>query len=167
MSKQPVSILAFLGWLVLFEAVLVGIIVLVCSYAPTVQGPVITTVALLGLLAICRAAFKLLWNRMLMDYPPQEVPAHAKSKSFQSFSFGSVNMGLSINAAADDTYLHIEPILPWRLLGASSASIPFDAMEPLTKHKAVRVGKWTMAGPKWCLENAHKPPKTADFAQSE
>jgi hypothetical protein len=63
-------------------------------------------------------------------------------------------MGLSINAAVDDTYLHIEPILPWRLLGAASASIPFDAMTPLTKHRIVRVGKWTMCGPKWCLERA-------------
>jgi hypothetical protein len=167
MSKPPMSILAFLGWLLLFEAVIVAIITLVVMHAPSVQIPVITVLSIIGLLVICRAAFKLLWNRMLVDYPPQEVPAHAKSKSFQSFSFGSVNMGLSINAAVDDTYLHIEPILPWRLLGASSASIPFDAMEPITKHRVVRVGKWTMAAPKWCLENAHKPPKAADFTQSE
>ncbi|MDP6600912.1 MAG: hypothetical protein QGH76_01305 [Phycisphaerales bacterium] len=154
MNTPPMSILGFLGWLLLFEAVIVVIIMLVVIHAPSIQVPVITVLSIIGLLVICRAAFKLLWNRMLMDYPPQEVPAHAKSKSFQSFSFGFVNMGLSINAATDDTYLHIEPILPWRLLGAASASIPFDAMTPLTKHRIVRVGKWTMYGPKWCLERA-------------
>ena len=148
------SILGFLGWLILFDLVLVGIIVMVSMYAPSVQGPVITVVAVLGILGIMRAAFRLLWNRMLADYPPQEIPAHAESKAFQSFSFGYVNMGLSINAAVDDTYLHIEPILPFRALGAVSASIPFSAMTPTDRGRTVRIQKWTMYAPKWCLKNA-------------
>ena len=137
-----------------FEAAIIGLIILVTMWTPSIQGPVISVIAAVGIIVICRAAFKLLWNRMLVDYPPQEVPAQAKSRRFQSFSFGWVNMGLSINAAVDDTYLHIEPILPWRLLGAASASIPFDAMKPLTIHRTVQVGKWTMCGPRWCLEQA-------------
>jgi hypothetical protein len=161
MKQQPMSIGAFLGWLVLFEAILLGIIFLVILWTPTIQGPVITVIALAGIIVILRAAFQLLWNRMLLNYPPHEIPAHATSKRFQSFSLGWVNMGLSINAAVDDTYLHIEPIFPWRLLGAASASIPFDAMTPIGKGRTVRVETWTMSGPRWCLERAggQAPPQ--------
>ena len=160
MSKPPISIGMFLGWLVLFESVLVGIIILVTMWTPQIQGPVISVIAAIGIIVILRTAFQLLWNRMLSNYPPCEVPASATCRSFQSFSIGWVNMGLSINAAVDDTYLHIEPILPWRILGAASASIPFDAMTPVGKGRTVRIDSWTMSGPKWCLEKAYDPPAT-------
>jgi len=95
---------------------------------------------------------------MLAEFPPQEVPVSAQKKSYQSFSFGFVNMGLSINAATDDEFLHMEPILPWRALGAASASIPFSAMAVSDRGRTVKIGKYTMAGPKWCFEKAGTRP---------
>ncbi|MCP4758430.1 MAG: hypothetical protein GY876_03070 [Planctomycetes bacterium] len=159
MNTKRMPIWVFLLWLVVFECFLVTGIVLVLMYAPSPShGPIITFVALFALAVIASAAFRLLWNPMLAAFPPQEVPVTAKKKSFQSFSFGLVNMGLSINAATDEDYLHIEPILPWRALGAASASIPFTAMTPSDCGRTVKVDKWTMAGPKWCFEKATKPP---------
>ncbi|MDP7070511.1 MAG: hypothetical protein QF561_04090 [Phycisphaerales bacterium] len=147
----------FLVWLLAFEAILVTGIVLMLNYAPaSYHGPVITIVALLAVAAIAAAAFRVLWNPLLAEFPTQEVPVTARKKSFQSFSFGFVNMGLSINAATDDEFLHIEPILPWRALGARSASIPFSAMTPSDRGRTVRIGKYTMTGPKWCFEGASR-----------
>jgi len=152
--KKPVPLCVFLIWLCVFEAALVAGIVCVIMYAPALQVPVITVVCIFGISAIASASFRLLWNRMLTDFPQKDVPLHAKKKSFQSFSFGSVNMGLSINATVDESYLHIQPILLWRVLGAASASIPFSKMVPGEKPTIVHIGSLKMAGPRWCLENA-------------
>ena len=154
MSKKPPSIGMFLLVLVAFEVVLVGLVVLTIQYMPAWQGPAISVITVLGIALIARAAFRLLWNRMLAPWPPLEIPSQAARRSFQSFSFGNVNMAFSINAAVDDTHLHLEPILPWRALGAHSASIPFSAMTPSGRGRTVRIGDHTVWGPKWCLKNA-------------
>ena len=154
MSKKPQSICMFLLVLVAFEVVLVGLVVLTIQYMPAWQGPAISVITVLGIAIIARAAFRLLWNRMLAPWPPLEIPSQAARRSFQSFSFGNVNMAFSINAAVDDTHLHLEPILPWRALGAHSASIPFSAMTPSGRGRTVRIGDHTVWGPKWCLKNA-------------
>ena len=154
MSKKPPSICMFLLVLVAFEVVLVGLVVLTIQYMPAWQGPAISVITVLGIALIARAAFRLLWNRMLAPWPPLEIPSQAAHRSFQSFSFGNVNMAFSINATVDDTHLHLEPILPWRALGAHSASIPFAAMKPSDRGRTVRIGDHTLWGPKWCLKNA-------------
>jgi hypothetical protein len=154
MTKPPVSIAAFLAWLFLFEGILVAAIILVSINLPAIQVPLISVIAIIGIIVICRAALKLLWNRMLAEYPLQEIPAHAESKRFQSFGLNFVNMGLCIKATADDTFLHIEPMLLIRALGAASASIPFADMTPNQGECSVRVGPWTLHGPKWCLARA-------------
>ena len=163
MHKPPVSIGKFLAWLFVLEAGLIAAIVGAGMYAPQLLGPCITVASILGIAGISRAAFSFIYNRQLANYPVQPVPIHAERRSFQSFSFGAVNMALSIHAAVDDEYLHLEPALVWRWLGAASASIPFGAMIPGKHPHVVMIDNWKLTGPAWCLVNACGPP---DASQS-
>ena len=158
MTRSPMPVWKFLGWLFLLEGVLVSVIVLVLSKAPDIATPFITVAALVGVAGICRAAFSLIYNPMMNAFPPQPIPAFATQRSYQTFSFGSVNMALSIHAGVDDDYLHLTPILPWRWLGATAASIPWAAMVPGVTANVVKVDGWNMVGPKWCLEKAAGAP---------
>lgn len=141
--------------LLVIEAAFIGGIVMIGQFMPQGQAVAIISVTSIVMIVIVGgSAFSMLWNPLLAGFPPVEVPREAERRSFQSFSFGYVNMGFSINAAVDDTYLHIEPILPLRLLGAHSASIPFEAMKPAERGRGVIIAGRTMMGPKWCFENA-------------
>jgi len=145
--------------LVLFEVMFIGGIVFFAQrITGSVASAVITCAAIVMIVVIASAAFRMLWNPLMAPFPPQEVPRTATQKSFQSFSYGFVNMGGSINAATDDTYLHMEPILIWRALGARSASIPFTAMKPAERGRGVLINGRTMMGPKWCFERAGRDP---------
>ncbi len=139
--------------LLALEAMFISGIVLLGQALPQSQAIALISIAALAMILIIAAsAFKMLWNPLLAAYPPREIPRTAQRRSFQSFSFGFVNMGLSINAAVDDEYLHIEPIFPMRLVGAHSASIPFTAMKPAEQGRGVLIDGRTMMGPKWCFE---------------
>ncbi len=157
MSKAPVPILKFLAWLFVLEGILIAGIVGASMYARELLVPCITAATLLGIAGISRAAFAFIYNRQLAAFPIQPIPIHAERRSFQSFSFGSVNMALSIHTAVDEEYLHLEPILVWRWLGAASASIPFVAMTPGTRPHTVLIAHWKLVGPAWCLVNACGP----------
>jgi len=141
--------------LLLFEAVFIGGIVTAGQMMPTTwSAGIITVAAVVMIVVIASAAFRLLWNPLVADYPPREVPRTATQKSFQSFSYGFVNMGGSINAATDDSYLHLEPIAIWRVLGARSASIPWSAMKPAERGRGVLINGRTMMDPRWCFTRA-------------
>ncbi len=152
--SKPAFGLFFLALLVLEGAFIGGIIWMGQGLAQkqAIAAIVIAAVAMIAIIAM--SAFRLLWNPLLSAYPPMEVPRTAEQRPFQSFSFGYVNMGFSINAAVDGTHLHIEPILPFRLLGAHSASIPFADMKPVERGRGVLINGRTMMGPRWCFENA-------------
>ena len=154
MGRQPMSLWKFLGGLMLIEIALVGSIVLVLRYAPVIATPFITVAVVVGVAGICRAAFSLIYNPLVQAFPAQQIPPYATQRTYQTFSFGSVNMALSIHVAVDDDYLHITPILPWRWLGAHAASIPWSSMVPGRVANVVQVHNWNMVGPKWCLEKA-------------
>jgi hypothetical protein len=126
-------------------------------WAVTSPGPlsatVATIVALGGVVLIAYGAFHGFWRPMVAPFPPREPGPDAVRRRYQSFSFGIVNMGLSIHVAADDEYLHLIPLGPWQALGATPASIPWSAMKPVGKSGcAAMVGGHRMVGPAWCME---------------
>jgi len=114
-------------------------------------------VSVVGIAGIASGAFRLLWSPALAAYPPREPAPDAVRRRFQSFGLGLVNMGLSIHVAADDGYLHLTPLLPWRMLGARGASIPWSAMKPVGK-RVVRLDGHRLDGPSWCLDLASPSP---------
>lgn len=154
MPRKPMPVWKFLGGLFLVEGLLVAVIVLVLRHAPEIATLFISVAVFAGIAGICRAAFSLIYNPMMAAFPPQTIPPDATQRSYQTFSFGSVNMALSIHVAVDREYLHLVPILPWRWLGATSASIPWSSMVPARTANVVKVHNWNMVGPKWCLEKA-------------
>ncbi len=114
---------------------------------PLIYGPLL----LLG-------AFKLLWQPMVAAHPPVEPAEDAVRRRFQSFGLGIVNMGFSIHVAADEKFLHLTPILPLRFFGAVPCSIPWSALEPIrrgtrpVRSARLRPGRYTLTGPRWCME---------------
>lgn len=149
-SSRPL-IGTFLVMLFVLEGIFIGGIFLFLNTQPWIAGAFISIGAPIMVVLVVTLALHLLWNRLTAPFPPQEVPHTADQRSFQSFSWGFVNMGLSINAAIDDEYLHLEPILIWRVLGAHSTSIPFTAMVRTERGRGVRIAGRTLMGPTWCF----------------
>ena len=160
MNQRPVSLLRFLLWLALFDCGLVAVIVACAMYAPEYLALSISLGTFLFILSVAKAAFALIYNRQLADFPAVPIPVDAEQRRFQSFSFGSVNMGLSIHVAIDDHYLHLTPLGIWQSLGAEPASIPFSKMEPGRTSRCVRIDNWTLWGPAWCLARVHNAQDT-------
>ena len=143
----------FMLFLFVAQALFIGGVVAMQATNPTTAGILLAVGSPIFIVLLLHLAFRWLWNRMASPFPPREVPRSATRRCFQSFSWGFVNMGLSIHAATDDTYLHLEPLLLWRLLGAQSASIPFSSMTPTERGRGVRINGMTMIGPTWCFEH--------------
>ncbi|MEO2034868.1 MAG: hypothetical protein ABGZ35_22540, partial [Planctomycetaceae bacterium] len=99
MSATPVSLLKFLVWLACVECLLIAMIIAVSIYANAYLAACIPIASVLGVAAIARAAFVLIYNRQLAAFPAQPIQPDAEQRSFQSFSVGCVNMGLSLHAA--------------------------------------------------------------------
>ncbi len=113
---------------------------------------ILTFVAIFG---ITGSALRGLWNPLAKAFPAMEPSPDAVRKSFQSFSYGIVNLGLSIHVAVDEHALHMTPIRFLRWFGAKPASIPWDSMDTDVKSpRKVRVNGQVLHGPKWCLELA-------------
>jgi len=109
----------------------------------------------IGSLGIAVAVMCGMWNPSLKSYPPVEPAPDAVRKNYQSLSLGLINMGLSIHIAVDDQYLHLTPVKLLRACHAASASIPWDALEPMGGRKSTVVklnGIHTITGPRWCME---------------
>ncbi|MEE3373406.1 MAG: hypothetical protein VX346_28980 [Planctomycetota bacterium] len=162
MARSPMPLWKFFAGLVLVEGLLVTTIVLVLRYAPEIANVFIAVATFAGVAGICRAAFTLIYNPMMESFPQQTIPPYATQRSYQTFSFGSVNMALSIHVAVDEQHLHLTPIMPWRWLGATAVSIPWAAMVPGRAANVVTVDGWNMVGPKWCLEKAAGAPTGSD-----
>ena len=158
MTRSPMPLWKFFAGLFVGEGLLVTAIVLVLRYAPEFASGFITVAVFGGVAGICRAAFTLIYNPMMKGFPPRAIPPSATQRSYQTFSFGSVNMALSIHVAVDEQHLHLTPIIPWRWLGATAASVPWAAMVPGRAANVVLVDNWNMVGPKWCLEKAAGAP---------
>ena len=103
-SSRPL-IGTFLVMLFVLEGIFIGGIFLFLNTQPWIAGAFISIGAPIMVVLVVTLALHLLWNRLTAPFPPQEVPHTADQRSFQSFSWGFVNMGLSINAAIDDEYL--------------------------------------------------------------
>lgn len=108
--------------------------------------------------AIMRSCGQML-KQLAEGHPAVEPEPDAVRKQFQSFKIGMMNLGYSIHVAVDASYLHLFPSLTARWIGMPRMSIPWEAIEFKKSGwggAVVRIGKQTVAGPKWCLEMARK-----------
>jgi hypothetical protein len=138
------TVAAAVTWVILRPGPLSATLLVLCSMA--------------SFLLIAMAAFHMMWRPMLAPFPPREPALDAVRRRFQSMGLGIVNMGLSIHIAVDQDYLHMTPLRIWRLLGATPASIPWSAMEPVGRSgRVVRINGRRLDGPKWCMTLAAPP----------
>ena len=107
----------FMLFLFVAQALFIGGVVAMQATNPMTAGILLAVGSPIFIVLLLHLAFRWLWNRMVSPFPPREVPRSATRRCFQSFSWGLVNMGLSIHAATDDTYLHLEPLLLWQTPG--------------------------------------------------
>lgn len=100
------------------------------------------------------------FGQLQRAYPPVAPAPDAVRRRFQSFRLGLVSCSGSVHVAADEHYLHLEPIAPLRWFGARPCSIPWEAIELQRPGRGrliparARVGPVTISGPSWCLELA-------------
>lgn len=104
------------------------------------------------------AVIRMVWNKLAEAHPGRPASGDAITRRFQSFRLGIVNLGFAVHATADEGHLHLELIKPLRWLGARRASIPWDAITVVSAHASrwmtVRIGRYKLLGPRWCLELA-------------
>ncbi|MEE2906402.1 MAG: hypothetical protein VX527_01070 [Planctomycetota bacterium] len=145
--------LVMLVIVVFTAAFVVSLIWTINSPGNSLAGITLTVVCIAETPIIILAVFHGLWRPVARNYPEQEHGEDAITRKFQSFGLGIVNMGFSIHATVDASYLHIRPVTWLRVLGASPMSIPWDAMKP--KGATGRVVSLTdgprLEGPKWCF----------------
>ncbi len=101
------------------------------------------------------------WAPIHDKFPAHEPGAEAVRRPFQSFRVGILNLGFSIHATADERHLHLEPAAYLRRLGARAVSVPWEAIHVEKRSRSgrwvtVKVDKWTITGPAWCLELAEQ-----------
>lgn len=125
------------------------------GFLRSVAAPILTLMVLAYIVAIASAAFRCLWNPVLVPYPKRNPLPGAVTRNYQSFGLGIVNMGGSIHAAVDDDHLHLTPLAVWRWLGARPTSIPWSVLSPVGRTgRVARVGGprgCKLEGPAWCM----------------
>ncbi len=119
---------------------------------------IVVSVTVLEIASIV-AIVKLGWGPLPRDFPATDPGDDAVWRRYQSFRLGFMNLGCCIHVAADEQYLHMVPLKPFRALGGRPASIPWDAIRiekrsPNGKWITARVGRHTLRGPSWCMELA-------------
>jgi hypothetical protein len=107
-------------------------------------------------LAILWAIVRFGWAPIHKRFPAREPGADAVRRPFQSFRVGVMNLGFSIHATADEHHLHLEPAAYLRRFGARPVSIPWEEISVEKRSRSgrwitVKVDKWTIMGPAWCL----------------
>lgn len=125
---------------------------------PTTAWIIIAMVIAMDLLllpAIFYGVFKLIWAPFAERFPALEPAPDAVHRRRQSIGLDLVNLGWSVDIAADEQHLHLTPVRLFRRLGAAPASVPWGEIrvERLTGRRGgtARVGRWTLRAPEWCL----------------
>ena len=134
-----------------YYAAFFGCLAWVLNQPSPLATAAITIAAVGGVPVIAAAVFHYAWRPMFASYLPVEPHPDAVYRSFQSFSIGLINMGLSINVAADDEYLHLTPLRLWRALGARPASVPWSALVKKGPRSA-QFGSHRIIAPRWCID---------------
>ena len=78
---------------------------------------------------------------------------------FQSFHIDMFSVGWGYHVEVDEDHLHLFPAKMERWFGVTPASIPWSAIKFVSSGRwscKVKIGKWDVTGPKWCLELAGK-----------
>jgi len=148
------NLLVFLLIFFFITAFTLSLIWTLLSPGSTAAVTVFIVIAVLETPAIILGVFHGLWKPIARNYPEQEHGPDALTKRFQSFSLGMINMGLSIHATVDESFLHLKPVTWLRALGASPLSIPWDEMKRLDKkgRSVILNGGHRLVGPAWCFE---------------
>lgn len=110
-------------------------------------------------IALLPAVIAAYWTPIADRYPPRTIADGARHVRFQSFNAAFLSLAWCIHVAADETHLHLRPILPARLLGLREASIPWPGIEADLTDTRRRTRRACIAGhhldmPRWCLELA-------------
>lgn len=152
-------------WLILIivaEAILFPLAIIWCIQSPSsASTTVLIVISVTSVFAIIVVAMRTLWNPLARKFPACEPAPDAVRRSFQSFSYGIVNLGLSIHVAADADHLHLTPSR--YLLGSLPVSIPWTALEPIPgSNRKARLDGQVLHGPKWCMELANPPAEITD-----
>ncbi|MGE0366069.1 MAG: hypothetical protein AB7Q00_10045 [Phycisphaerales bacterium] len=100
-------------------------------------------------------------------FPARDASPDAVTRRFQSFRFGSVNLGGSFHVGVDEAFLHLQPTWLARRLAIPAMSIPWDEirLRDATPRKFKGIlglratigtgpGAIDLSGPAWCLEFA-------------
>lgn len=130
-------------------------IVLVALVSPRIVAAAATVIAPIYIVLVIAVAMRIAWRPMVAAHPPREPAPDAVRQRFQSFGIGIVNLGFAVHVAADESHLHLELIAPLRLLGGTSTSIPWTALEPVgtdpVRPRSARLhpGGYAMAAPRW------------------
>ena len=142
--------------LILFEIVAFPLLLIwVLKTSNSAATTLLILVSILGTLGIGATVMCGMWNPALKNHPPVKPADDTVCRNFQSFSLGMINMGWSVHVAVDEQYLHLSPVKFMRMLGARSASIPWEAMKPLGGNRATVVTldqRHRLTGPRWCME---------------
>ncbi len=92
-------------------------------------------------------------------YPFRPPLPGAVRREFQSFRIDMINVGWGYHVEVDENHLHLFPTRFERWLGVTPASIPWDEIKTVSMGRwtcSVKIGKWSVRGPRWCLELAGK-----------
>jgi hypothetical protein len=102
---------------------------------------------------------KMMFEEISRAFPAREPLPGAVRRRYQSISVDMLNLGWSVNVAADEWGLHFVPIGLGRVFAARAFSVPFDSVKLEGKRRGrwfqkARIGKWHLTGPAWALKLA-------------
>lgn len=94
------------------------------------------------------------FRKLAKRYPHQAPGADAETRSKQTLTIGSANMGNKLLLARDERFLHISPSGFFKLVGAPSCSLPIAKIKHIQhddEWAEVQVGIHRIYGPRWFL----------------
>ena len=127
---------------------------------------IITGIVVFDLLiafVIVRSLVKGQLGPLAARFPPVAHGLNPERRSYQSFSFGLLNLGWSIRVTLDQTHLHLEPERWVAWMGLPAMSLPRESLQPQGKPRGrlwahpirVETGSrvpQTLRGPMWLWE---------------
>lgn len=93
---------------------------------------------IIGIALVALFGLTMLWHhgkfrKLAKQYPQQPPGSDADTRTNQTLTIGSANMGNKLGLARDSNFLHIAPSGFFKLIGAPSSSIPIAKLKHL-KH---------------------------------